>query len=36
MQVSRERVRQIESGALRKLRAPCQRDSLREQLGSLE
>ncbi len=36
LRVSRERVRQIESGALQKLRAPCQRDHLREQLASLE
>ena len=36
LQLSRERVRQIESGALQKLRAPCQRGRLREQLASLD
>ena len=36
LQLSRERVRQIESGALRKLRGPCQRGRLREQLASLD
>ena len=36
LQLSRERVRQIESGALKKLRDPCQRGLLREQLAGLE
>ena len=36
LRISRERVRQIESDALRKLRAPCQHISLREQLASLD
>jgi RNA polymerase nonessential primary-like sigma factor len=36
LRISRERVRQIESDALRKLRAPCQQISLREQLASLD
>jgi RNA polymerase nonessential primary-like sigma factor len=36
LRISRQRVRQIESGALRKLRAPCQQHSLREQLAGLD
>ena len=36
LQISRERVRQIESQALGKLRQPCQRQRLQELLGSLD
>jgi len=36
LQISRERVRQIEAQALLKLRQPCQRQRMREFLGSLD
>ncbi|MFM7235425.1 MAG: RNA polymerase sigma factor, RpoD/SigA family [Cyanobium sp.] len=36
LQISRERVRQIEAQALVKLRQPCQRQRMREFLGSLD